>query len=118
MKRTGETGLLRIVNKNGRFSCYYDDYRDKDLIKEFHFYPFPRKPYGYKTLLSFEFAKGELRKIEDFSETAQILRGLFEKARESGSSMLRFGSDFELYRMLPEEIKKDLWWYEKDAPYF
>ena len=88
----------------------------KDLVDDYLFPSFCPKPYEYKKLLSFEFNKGIVKRSEDHSKTARLIRDMLRSDRA-----LRHKRELDIYRALPLEIRETLWWYEiveSDQPFF
>lgn len=67
-------------------------------------------PYGYRTLLSFEFEDGELKDCEDFSEIAKMLREIRQREVCAEERMFRSLAGGDPYAQLPAEIREKLWW--------
>ena len=77
--------------------------------------PFLQYSYFYhpsecKKLLCFVFDNGELKSVEDYSETAHILHKAYKKFRLREAT-----DDEELYEKLPEGFRESLWWYKRDT---
>ncbi len=65
----------------------------------------PNRLCDCRELVSLEFENGELKKVEDFSELAKILRKVKKRFK-----LRKFRQDKELYEKLPEDLRNSLWW--------
>lgn len=63
-------------------------------------------PSACKKLLCFEFDNGELKSVEDYSETAHILHKAYKKL-----GLREFADDAKLYKKLPEGFREAIWWW-------
>ena len=66
--------------------------------------------YESKELLSLEFDNGKLIGIEDYSETAHMLRKVCKRSKKELN--VHYIDDMELYDRLPEKTRSTLWWYD------
>ena len=98
------------------FSYEYETYEHLGLLlpytgKLLLGIPFLQYSYFYhssecKELLCFEFDNGELKNVEDYSETAHTLHKAYKKF-----GLREFADDEELYEKLPEGFRKNIWWW-------